>query len=429
MSVIEASLSTAWAITDDGMSLVASVASREHEYNFDNVEALESKIGRPLANTQTMTIRDGVALLPIQGALFAKDNIMTRWFGSSSYSTIATDFASALANPEVKAIVGVINSPGGQVDGVSELASLIKSASGTKPTVAFVEGTMASSALWAGSAFDKIVATDTAQVGSLGVRMGMRIKSPAQGEKNYNFVSSISPLKNADPESDLGAAAIKSVVDDLGMVFANTVAKNRNVKLDAVLKNFGQGAVVVAGEALARGMIDSIGTLESVISELSSRGNPMDFTTLNAATLAEKRPDLVALIGEQAVAKINTTDYATAERERIQSVLAQHLVGHEELVKTLAFDGKTTAPEAALQILNAERAKVEKVGADRASDAQKPIAQDSLEADVNANAEATSDKLDFIANAVELDKAAKQYMSANAGVTYLAAVKAVTEEV
>lgn len=50
---------------------------------------------------------------------------------------------------------------------------------------------------------------------------------------------------------------------------------------------------------------------------------------------------------------------AKAERERIQAVRAQAMPGHEKLIDTLAFDGKTTGPEAAVAVLDAERAMVE----------------------------------------------------------------------
>lgn len=45
---------------------------------------------------------------------------------------------------------------------------------------------------------------------------------------------------------------------------------------------------------------------------------------------------------------------AKAERERIQSVLGKVIPGHEALVNGLAFDGKTTGPEAAEKVLEAE---------------------------------------------------------------------------
>ena len=67
---------------------------------------------------------------------------------------------------------------------------------------------------------------------------------------------------------------------------------------------------------------------------------------------------------------------ATQERERIQAVLAvgANLPGHEKLLSTLAFDGKTTAPEASMAVLKAEgdqRAAAIKAHADDAPPAAK----------------------------------------------------------
>lgn len=64
---------------------------------------------------------------------------------------------------------------------------------------------------------------------------------------------------------------------------------------------------------------------------------------------------------------------AAAERERIQGVLSLPHKGHEKLVNTLAFDGKTTKPEAALAILEAERATREQVRTNITTDAPKPL--------------------------------------------------------
>jgi len=50
---------------------------------------------------------------------------------------------------------------------------------------------------------------------------------------------------------------------------------------------------------------------------------------------------------------------AQGERDRIQAVRAQLMAGHEQLIETLAFDGKTTGPEAAVAVVNAERAALD----------------------------------------------------------------------
>ncbi len=74
---------------------------------------------------------------------------------------------------------------------------------------------------------------------------------------------------------------------------------------------------------------------------------------------------------------------AEAERERIQAVEAQALPGHEELIATLKYDGKTTGPEAALQILNAEKALRAKSRQDLLGDQTPPVATGVTEPDAN----------------------------------------------
>lgn len=363
VKAIDAVLARAWAITPEGMDLVSSIATREHDFA-GSVEALEAKIGRPLQNTQSMTIRDGVALLPVQGPTFAKANLFTRVSGATSYDMLATDFNAALEDPSVKAIVGVFDTPGGEVTGASELAALFKSARGRKPLVAFAEGQMASAGYWTGSAFDKIIAADTATIGSIGAQIGFRISEPRAGEKSYRFVSSVSPNKNVSPDTEAGAAEYQRLANDMGQVFVDAVAANRNINADRVIESFGQGSVFVAADALARGMIDGIGTLESVISDLSKpKGKNMDFSSLTAEQLAANRPDLVAAIGDQAVAKAGASagteidaakaEAATAERTRITEIMAaaEGIDGAEAIVSAAIADPAKTSASVAIDLL------------------------------------------------------------------------------
>jgi hypothetical protein len=60
---------------------------------------------------------------------------------------------------------------------------------------------------------------------------------------------------------------------------------------------------------------------------------------------------------------------ATTERDRIKAVEGTVLPGHEALIATLKFDGKTTGPEAAAQVITAERAKLGKRADDLNADA------------------------------------------------------------
>lgn len=86
--------------------------------------------------------------------------------------------------------------------------------------------------------------------------------------------------------------------------------------------------------------------------------------TITAQVVAEKNPEIAKHFREEG---------AKAERERIQSVEAQALPGHEALIQSLKFDGKTTGPEAAVKVLSAEREKGAKVLGQLAAESPAPI--------------------------------------------------------
>lgn len=363
VKAIDVFLKQAWAIMPEWMDTLAAIAQRENEFH-GNLEALEKKLGRPLGNTMAATVRNGVAIVPIEGPLFARADFFSQISGATSYDQLARDFTAAIEDPSVDAIVLNIDSPGGEVKGVSQLAQYIRDARGTKPIVAFVGGTCASAAYWLAAQADQIIASDTAVLGSIGVQMGFRVQEPRAGEKQIRFVSSNAPKKNEDPTTESGAAGVQRIVDDMEAVFLQAVADGRGTDTANVIENYGQGAVFVAADAQKRGIIDGVGTLEGVLNELISKGNLMDFESLTAADLAEKRPDLVASIKAEALAGVETVDAdairaegAAAERNRIMEIEALAMPGAEDLIATLKADASVTPDQAAVKVLKHLQAK------------------------------------------------------------------------
>ena len=360
-TAIQAVLAHSWAITPEAMETIVTIAERESEYHSD-LQALEAKLGRPLGNTMTATVRDGVAIIPVEGSLFRRANLMTEFSGATSYDTLARDFTEALENPTVQDVLLHISSPGGEVEGASELAAMIANARGKKKVYAYIGGTGASAAYWIASAADRIVAADTAIVGSIGVMAGYTVKDARPGEKSYRFISSQSPYKNASPDTDAGATRIQANIDALAQVFIETVARNRNKKPEDAVEWSGQGAVFVAAEALKMGLIDGIGTFESTLEAIKQERNSMDWNKLTAADLRQNRADLVAEIEAGAVAGVPKVDVdaiqaeaAKVERERIAAIEAMEMPGTAELIAKFKADG--TKPEvAALEIIKAAKA-------------------------------------------------------------------------
>jgi hypothetical protein len=113
---------------------------------------------------------------------------------------------------------------------------------------------------------------------------------------------------------------------------------------------------------------------------------------MNILEFKEKYPDLYNTIFEEGKKAGHTEGYAggesagiergkaegadiaaKAERERIQSVEAQLIPGHEKLIQEMKFDGKTTGEQAAVRILQAEKTLRENVLANLAADATLPV--------------------------------------------------------
>lgn len=263
--------SKTWAIQENSLQEMygiyqAALQRRSDGVDFDP-EAVAAKTGTRLDNTRSVEVRDGVAVIPVRGPIFARANLFTQISGATSIEVLAKDFNEALENPRVKSILFEINSPGGEVDGTSEFAQHIFDAREQKPIVAYVAHLGASAAYWIASATDEIVAQETASLGSIGV-VGTVCVHKDKG--HIEFVSSQSPNKRPNPETEAGRSQIQEHIDDLAQVFINTVARNRDWTAGEVIEKGGAGGLRVGQKAVDSGLADRLGTLEGLISELSS---------------------------------------------------------------------------------------------------------------------------------------------------------------
>lgn len=257
-----------WAISPAWLSQVLAIANREGA----GPEAVAKELGRPLDNTRAVEMRGNIAVIPVTGPIFRRANMLTEVSGATSIAILAQDFNAALANDDVDGIVLEIDSPGGEVSGVSEFAEMIYAARGAKPCVAYVGGDGCSAAYWIASACDHVVISDTAIVGSIGVVRA--IPDPrAKTARDIEIVSSQSPNKRPNVRTEEGRAVFQAEVDALADVFVERVARNRGVSVDTVLEEFGQGGCFVGARAVAAGMADAVGSLENVIASFVRKGD------------------------------------------------------------------------------------------------------------------------------------------------------------
>ena len=425
--VIDAIACERWAITEEGMRTVLAVATRSND-----VEAIERELGRPLSNDSTVSVRDGVAIVPITGPLFRRANLFTRLSGATSYEILSREIGAALDSPEVRAIVLSIDSPGGAVSGVDELAELVYGARGSKPIIAHISGVGASAAYWIASAADFVIGTQTSIIGSIGAVIDVYVGSSEDDEDYLTFVSSVSPRKRLDPLEDDGQAEIQEIVDDTGRAFVETVARNRGISVDDVLSDYGQGGVFVGEKALNAGLIDRIATLEDVIARLNAaegvssaftpaasgthtsrpEEDPMadknpaaDGAEITREALERDHPEIVAAIQKDA-----RESACAEERDRIERIHA--LNAPEDFTAELVSEG-VSAGEAAERFVHYERER-EKARAKAAHDARIE-AEGALDAPAPGTDAATqSDEQQAIAATVALFNGITNGQPANA---------------
>lgn len=257
-----------WAIEPQALETVLAVAN-----GLGDPEALQARLGRRLDNTRKVVMRNGVAVIPVTGPIFRYANLFTEISGATSTGVLALDIRAALDNDDVRAIVLEFDSPGGQVAGINELAKLIHTGSKRKRIVAYGESAVTSGAYWLAAAASEIVVDETAYLGSIGVvgsYQDTRKRDEKADVRTVDIVSSQSPDKRIDPNTDEGRAKVQAQLDRLADVFVAAIAGYRKTSVDKVLSDFGRGDILIGKYAIRAGMADRIGSLESVIAELSA---------------------------------------------------------------------------------------------------------------------------------------------------------------
>ena len=225
---------------------------------------------RPLASGAVAPGR-AIAVLRLHGVIVPRTSRFGAYFGTTALDDFRAQLRQAVADPSISAILLHVDSPGGLVDGVPETAAALAAARGHKPVVAVADGMMASAAYWIAAAAGKVVASPSAELGSIGVwtahadlsrfyeKAGVDITLLAYGRHKTEG----NPY---EPLSDDARAHLQANVDAFGDMFAGDVARFRGVsKADASGPRFGEGRVFVAQDAVRRGLADQVATVDQAI--------------------------------------------------------------------------------------------------------------------------------------------------------------------
>ena len=266
------------------MSTIASLAGRPLALRREVLDAIlrDLAAGRIAAVRQepprpTARARPGVAVLQVYGTLEHRPGFLAELFGlGTSTADLRQRVRALAADPEIGTIVLDIDSPGGEVDGITELAAAIRAARSRKPVIAIADAIAASAALWIGSQASEFVVTPSGSVGSLGVygvhqdvsvaldKLGVKVTMVYAGRYKVERAP-YAPL-TAEAKGDM-----QNEVDHYLAMFVDDVAMGRRLAPSRVASGFGEGRMLMPRDALAAGMVDRIGTLDEVLSEASGR--------------------------------------------------------------------------------------------------------------------------------------------------------------
>jgi signal peptide peptidase SppA len=229
--------------------------------------------GRTITEMQR---RGRTAILPISGVLVKHSYLVNGDSQPRGTSTLdaRAKLDAAMADTTIERIVMLIDSPGGSVFGIADLADAIRKADAIKPVTAMIEDIGASAAYWLASQARAVYVNATAMAGSIGVytvmvdssrradREGLRVELVRAGQ-HKGIGTAGAPITSGDRQ------IVQDEVDALYEHFINAVASGRGMSGDAV-RALADGRVHIGQAAVDLGLADGVTTLDDLLAALEA---------------------------------------------------------------------------------------------------------------------------------------------------------------
>ncbi len=350
--VIDAAMRTPWAIDLRTLQAIREVLELRASGAEFTADEIRSRIGaaRGLADEEEerqeayALTPDGIAVIPLYGVLAPRMNLMMEISGGTSTSEFTRAVRQAAADPDVRAILLDVDSPGGNVLGIEEAAQALRAAAEKKTVEAVGTHQIASAAYYIGSAATRLSASPSTEVGSVGVYTLHVDRSEAfkKAGVKHEFIQAgqfKTDGNQYEPLSKQGRATLQEEVDAYYEQMVRSIALGRKVDEATVRDKFGGGKVLIAERAVAAGMADRVATLDDVLAELGRklkesqartavtfpsqfpRGETMDKRVLEALVAA----GLVAADANEGLAKATLQAWYAGRRQNMPDKVEQIL--------------------------------------------------------------------------------------------------------
>jgi protease-4 len=215
---------------------------------------------------------------PVIGLIYLNDSI---------YAYTARDMISQLdyarQHPEVRAVVMVMDSPGGTVVDTEavylELARLRQS----KPVVTMAQGMIASGAFYLSVGTDYVVAGPSAIIGNVGV-----VSQLPPPPEVYEDLASTGPYKLFGSSRD---AQLRSM-EAIKQAFLQAVQIGRGERLQIGPQRLLTGEIWLGTEALRMGLVDEVGSVSQSVERAAELARVAHYRVVDLRQLAELPPSV-----------------------------------------------------------------------------------------------------------------------------------------
>lgn len=304
----------------------------------------------PLVNEFADAPEGSLAVIPISGPLMKE--------GSMGMAALGKIFQQAAANPNIAAIMGLVDSPGGSVDGTETFGKIVNGIS--KPVGFFGDGLIASAAYWIASYGDVILASGkTTEIGSIGVMINASNLFPILEKHGAQKI-----IARAEQSSDKGESYFQllagnpkliqeEMLNPIADLFINTVKENRGAKLNTAETLTGK--IFLAEKALELGLIDGIATFEEAAANILALAGTEseDSESAQNDTKHMKFKAAHAVLTAALAGTLPAAEELTAAKAELDAVS-----GDAEVFTKAEFDAEKTALATAQENLKKAEARV-----------------------------------------------------------------------
>lgn len=264
-------MNSIWAITADGL--------RQWKDRLEIRSHTEVSVAdlMPLARTDeaaAVRMAGAVAVIPVRGVVLKDAPGWAVRAGYAADTRLLREQAVTVAEAqEVAAVLLVINSPGGSVDGLAELGDAMYALRQKKQLVAAVDGLAASAAYYIAAQADQIVAGRMDLVGSIGTILVVYDFSKSFENAGVEpVVISTGTLKGTgvmgSQVTDEQRAYLQEIVDQFFADFRAAVGRGRAALAGPAFDAVATGRVWTAPEAQRLRLIDGLASPDEVLARM-----------------------------------------------------------------------------------------------------------------------------------------------------------------